>query len=309
MSVRALPYRVPRDRIEASDWISADDGSLIPPALPAWDYGTSLRLLRRVHVDVAGMQVDCGFPDSARLSVCVRYSSSGSRLRQTAARCDVGSAESGYVEVVVEATIPGTDLSGLLTVETTVELATSLADVRPFVASRAGSILWRERTKVRLEGSAGLLPVAPVSFAVQGIPQGAWYISLDAGEWQRAAMGSLLVLLNIDNPQVERALSGSVDKAHDAILWETLGVDIVADLVGRALDDDGFPTDEESSETEDPDVTMAGLVHTLVRSFLRNPTESVPEAMTRLRAERHRDPSLYRANVQRGLRFPRAVGL
>jgi hypothetical protein len=290
----------------AEDWLDLDGGGPLSTVLQGWDYHSEVNLSRRVQVDTALVRSDCGLPADAALAVCIRYWPSTSRLRTLGIRRELIGA-GGPVDVTLELTIPGAALAGKLVVETTLELAESLTDVSPFVAARAGSVLWRDQQTVALEGGAGLLPVAPVSFAGHGLPAGAaWYISVDPGEWERAAMGSLLVLLNIDNAQVKEALDAASDDPVAAVLWEALAVDVVADLVGLALDDEGFPAASPSG-AEDEDVTMSALVHSMVRAYLRRPVESSEDALTRLRDERRRDPSLYRAEVQRGLHFPRTA--
>ncbi|MFE0458188.1 hypothetical protein ACFW1A_02870 [Kitasatospora sp. NPDC058965] len=283
--------------------MDAETGPLLPAALPAWDYSTDLTLARIVHLDLAGIREDCGLPDDAPLRLCVRYWPSSSRLRHSAFQAALPTHASQNV-TVVELTAPGRDLGGLLTVETLLELAADLRTDHPFVPHRAGSILWHEQTRVALEGAAGLLPTAPVSFSEAGLPAGAaWYVSMDGGDWRQAAMGSLLVLLNTDNPAVRKALEAGHDEAT-ALLWDTLGIDIVTDLVGRALDDEAFDEDQEATGSEG-DLTMAGLIRSLVRIYLANPTETPAVAIKRLRDERKADPSRFRAYVQKGVGFPR----
>ncbi|MFE2916022.1 hypothetical protein [Kitasatospora indigofera] len=303
MSVQAWPYRRPENRVRAENWrLDEVTGALLPGAVPAWDYRTDLTLARLVHVDLAGVREDCGLPDDAALRLSVRYWPSTSRLRHLGFQTllPVGSQQS---VVVVGMTAPGADLGGFLTVETIIGLAEDLRTDQPFVARRAGSILWNDQVRVHLEGAAGLLPTAPVSFAEAGLPAGAaWYVSMDGDDWQQAAMGSLLVLLNTDNPAVRSALDDGKGEAATQ-LWDTLGVDIVTDLVGRALEDEGF--DEEETVDVEGELSMGGLVRSLVRTYLARPTESAAVAITRLRDERRADPSRFRAQVQAGVGFPR----
>ncbi|MFF3458004.1 hypothetical protein ACFYXH_27515 [Streptomyces sp. NPDC002730] len=294
------------NRVEAEPWRSDEAaGQLLPAALKTWDYSTDLTLTRIVHLDLSGIREDCRLPDSTRLRLCVRYWPSTSRLRYSAFQALLSTRTPQNV-TVVEMTVPGADLGGLLTVETIVELAEDIQSDDPFVPRRAGSILWNDQVTVHLEGAAGLLPTAPVSFSEAGLPSGAtWYVSMDGGDWQQAAMGSLLVLLNTDNPSVRKALDVENDEAT-TLLWDALGIDIVTDLVGRALDDDAF--DEHQDEVDaDGDLTMAGLVRSLVRTYLAQPTELPALAIKRLRDERRGDPSKYRAQVQTGVGFPRGA--
>jgi hypothetical protein len=191
-----------------------------------------------------------------------------------------------------------------LIIETTlVLLSAGLVEAEPFVARRPGSVLWRDETTIRLEGSAGLLPVAPVSFKDQGLPeQAAWYVSLDSAEWNGAAMGNLLVLLNDDNPAVRKAMEAP-EEADSAGLLDALTVDVVCDIVGRALMDEEFPGSSPAGGRQS-EMSTAALVHGLIRSFLAMPAETLEDAMNRLRDEWVRDPSRVRSRAQSSLRFP-----
>lgn len=306
MGVHAWPYRRPLNRIAAESWRTDETtGDPLPSALPAWDYTTDLTLARVVRLDLDGIREDCGFPEDAVLCLSVRYWPSTSRIRRVGFTSSV-SLHGKQNVTVIEMVATGENLGGFLTVETTLSLADDIKPDEPFVAHRAGSILWSDQVKVHLEGAAGLLPTAPVSFTEAGLPQGAaWYVSMDGSDWLQAAMGSLLILLNTDNAAICRALA-SENEETAPLLWDTLGIDIVTDLVGRALDDESF--DDDANDTDqDGDLTMAGLVKSLVRTYLSLPTESPSDAMRRLRDERRGDPSRFRAQVQRGVGFPREV--
>ncbi|MFC8429244.1 hypothetical protein [Streptomyces sp. NPDC057253] len=304
MSVRVWPYRKPVERVHAEQWRSGDaTGEPAPDALTAWDYTTDITLGRVVEIDLAELRKDCGLPTDAPLRLCVRYWPSTSLLRKSAFVEELP-AHSDRTSCEVQISADSTQLGGFLTVETLIELATDLPAGEPFVATRAGSILWSDQKRIHLEGGAGLLPVAPVSFREAGLPAGsAWYVSMDGGDWQQAAMGSLLVLLNEDNPAVKQAMETAQGELS-GMVWSVLEVDIITDLVGRALDDDAF-VDETPSDDPDGDLTMAGLVRALVRTYLARPGESAEQAIKRLRDERRRDPSRFRADVHAGVRFPR----
>ncbi|MFJ5611940.1 hypothetical protein ACIQCJ_21415 [Streptomyces sp. NPDC093221] len=290
--------------MHAEQWRSGDaTGEPAPPALTAWDYTTGLVLGRVIEIDLAELREDCGLAPDAPLRLCVRYWPSTSLLRRSAFVQNLP-ALTARTACEVQISADSTQLGGFLTVETLIELAADLPSDRQFVATRAGSILWSDQVRIHLEGGAGLLPVAPVSFSEAGLPAGsAWYVSMDGGDWQQAAMGSLLVLLNEDNPAVKEAME-SAQGELSGVLWSILEADIVTDLVGRALDDEAF-VDETPSDDPDGDLTMAGLVRALVRIYLARPGESAEQAIKRLRDERRRDPSRFRADVHAGVKFPR----
>jgi hypothetical protein len=310
VSTRALPYRTPAPgRIATEPWfLIADTAQELPPFVDGWDYTTNLRLVRRIRIDRSGACADAGLPPDAPLEICVRVRPSTSLLRAVVARIPIPTDTSQPRPL--EAVLAGPELAGTISIETLLELGQHVQGTDPFVASHAGSILWRDETSTALEGDSGLVPMAPVSFAQAGFPQAAaWYISLDTARWDWAALGSLLVLLNTDNPAVATALDHPDDRASTA-LWDTLGADLVCDLIGRAVEDEAF-TELYPDQAEDPagadEHSLAALVRALARAHLTRPTETVDEALERLGDLHRRDPSMYRAVVQDGLRYPRSV--
>lgn len=308
MSIRAWPFRRTQDRVHAEPWRLGSDvmGDLLPHALPNWDYDTDVTMSRLVQVDLNGVVEDCGLPADALLCLSVRYWASTALIRRTAFY-EPFRVSGGKVAIEVLATAQGDELGGRLVIETLLELAEQIPHTDPFVAWRSGSILWSDQVQTHLEGTAGLLPVAPASFREAGLPEGAaWYVSMDGGDWQQAAMGSLLILLNTDNIAVRQAIEAEKSgPAEVSAMWGLLEVDIVCDLVGKALDDDAFVEMESVEIEREKELTMAGLIQALIRTYLARPTESVEGATYRLRDERRRDPSRFRAYVHAGIGFPR----
>ncbi|GID28928.1 hypothetical protein [Paractinoplanes brasiliensis] len=304
MAVRAYPYRVTVEHVIPTPWISLDTGAEMGEHVESWDYSSVLRVQRRVEVDLTSLLSECGLPSTARAALSVRYWPVTSLIRHTAVHLPLTDPDpTGKVLAVLTAEVPGAELAGAVTLETSLVLVQAPVDaVEPFVARRPGSVLWRDERTVRLEGTAGLLPVAPVSFKEQGLPeQAAWYVSLDSADWMSAAMGSLLVLLNDDNPAVRKAVE-QPDEPDSAVVLQALMIDVVCDLVGRALMDEEFPSDAVRRGRAS-EISTAALVQGLIGGFLSMPSESLPDAVKRLRDEWQRDPSRVRARAQSGLNF------
>lgn len=311
MSIRTYPYRTPAaERIVAESWFrfTARGLEAFGGSLEGWDYATDLELHRRVTIDGNGLRYDAGLRNGTPLRICVRSRPASSRIRTL--ETSVLLPPSGTAALTLEVVVSGRNLAGLLSLETVVELAEDVVDPVPFTATRTSSILWQDEASATLEGDSGLLPVAPVDFSSAGLPSGAaWYISLDTGRWDWAAMGSLLVLLNTGNPAVRAALADP--SGPDArSLFDTLEVDLVTDVVGRAVDDESFRDiflAYPGGDPPDDDYSLGSLVRALVRVRLARPNQTVDETLARLRELRAADPSLYRAEVQHGLGYPRSV--
>jgi hypothetical protein len=273
---------------------------------PHWDYTTELSVRREIRIDLAGALADCGLPPETPLLLAVRARSDGSLIRRTLLAAPVA----GPDPVVLECIVRGAELAVALQLETVLQLSREGQSDVPFAPTMAGSVLWRDGQAVPLEGGGGLMPLAPTSFADAGLPSGAaWYLDLGDAHWENAALGTLLVLLNIDNEAVVHALE-EPDEAGAAALMSALEADLVADLVGRALDDPDFrevflaEVDPPEPDSDDG-FSLGTLVLTLLRSYLAMPGETVVDAGARLLDLRRRDPSRFRAHVQEGVRFPR----
>lgn len=310
MSVRTPPYRTASlDRVVAEAWLRLDspEVEVFGGPVPGWDYATDLLLRRDVTIDPDGVLTDAGLPQAAPLRLSVRSRPTASMIRTTEACVPVPAG--GKSTVTLEISVVGQNLAGGLTLETLLELAEDVPEPKPYTAARAGSVLWRDHVDGALDGDSGLLPVAPVSFASAGLPrEAAWYISLDTGRWDWAAMGSLIVLLNTDNRSVSAAITDPTTPEARTLL-DTLEVDLVSDLVARAVDDDDFRDMYMSPEAEEDDYSLGALVRALVRVRLARPSESVDEALIRLQRLRSSDPSHYRAIVQDGLSYPRSTSV
>jgi hypothetical protein len=312
MSSRVMPYRTPsEDRVVAGPWMLLEGPVYRPLAdqPPPWDYTTDLAVRREVTVDLGGTLTDCGLPEDAQILLAVRARSDASLIRRTVLAVPV--TRTG--PVVLEAVVPGADLAASVLLETVLELGQDVPVDEPFVPNAAGSLLWRDALSVPLEGGGGLMPLAPVSFAEAGLPSAAaWYLDLGDARWDNAALGTLLVLLNTDNTAVVHALEEPDDPAAGTLM-SALEADVVADLVGRALDDEEFreafldPDVEPPMGDSDGGFSLGALVVTMLRSYLSLPGETVADAGARLLDLRRVDPSRFRAFVQQGVRFPRSA--
>lgn len=284
---RVLPYRTPSpDVVHAGDWLLQIDGDELPlpEAYPHWDYQTTLFLRREIRVDRARAIAESRLAPETDLALAAVWTSSGSKLRGPVMRTAV--PDSGTVELRAE--LPGSDLGGTLALDTFLVLARRRhGNDRPIAARRGGSVLWSDRTQIRLQGDAPQFPIAIVDFAKTNYPDAAaWH--LEIGNLDAATMGSLLLLVNERQPVIAEALQRAGNpRPQDKIALAMLRVDVARTMVDHALHQPEF-----DDESEYPDETIGATLQELFERLF--PGRSVTDI--RLRAEQ--SPNVFASELQ-----------
>ncbi|MFF2551977.1 hypothetical protein ACFVUS_13320 [Nocardia sp. NPDC058058] len=288
MPVRALPYRIPDSAlIRAEEWrIDLDGDELpLPAAYPHWDYQTVLTLRRRVTVDLDGALAAARLAPGTPISVAVVWTSTGSKLRGTAARVALTSDGPIGLEVV----LPGTDLGGTLLLDTVVVLARRRDGVdRPIAARRAGSVLWSDRHSIRLQGDAPQFPMAVIDFEKTNYPTDAsWYLEIGSN-LEAATMGSLLLLVN----ERKRAISGALENASKPRAQDQLAMSMVYVDVARTMIEHALAHSEFEDSANFPDESLGATLQALFGKLF--PQQSIGE----VRALADRSPSRLATEIQ-----------
>ncbi|MFF3517204.1 hypothetical protein [Streptomyces sp. NPDC002573] len=290
MNRRAFPYRRPHpDAVSTSGWtLRLDDGTAVPlpSALADWDYQTNLGLECSIDVDLDTVRETAGLPPEAELILTTVWTSSGSGLRMLAHRITLDGA--GVRTVQPAFTVLGRESGGILTLETQLVLARRLDNPDPTGARRAGSVLWRRRTQVRLQGDASQFPMAVVDFLDAGYPADApWHLEIGRN-LEAATMGSLLLLVNSRTTLVLEALR-KANKASPAerMIQSALRQDVTRLMIEHALDHDDLD-DDSAFEPDTLGHTLLGVVRT-----------HFPETdVASLRSVRRGDPALLSTRIQ-----------
>ncbi|MEV0851765.1 hypothetical protein [Nocardia fluminea] len=255
MAHRVLPYKKPSsDAIRPDEWTMVVDGAemSLPDHLPHWDYQTSLALRRVVHIDLERALAESTLAPGTELVLAAVWTSTGSKLRGTLSRVVVPA--NGEVEL--RADLVGADLGGVLMLDTALVLARRRhgAD-RPVAPRRGGSVLWSDRTQIRLQGDAPQFPIAIVDFERTNYPgDAAWHLEIGT-DLDVATMGSLLLLVNEKKTLIAEALqrAGS-PRLQDKMALSMLYADVARTMVDHALrigefDDDANYLDETLGAT------------------------------------------------------------
>ncbi|WP_218719224.1 MULTISPECIES: hypothetical protein [Nocardia] len=255
MANRVLPYKKPSSNVvRAGAWLLSIDGDemSLPDHLPHWDYQTNLSLRRVIHVDIDRALAEATLAPGTELALAAVWTSTGSKLRGVVSRVVVPA----HGEIELRAELVGADLGGVLTLDTSLVLAHRRRGTdRPVAPRRGGSVLWSDRSQIRLQGDAPQFPIAIVDFARTNYPgDAAWHLEIGSN-LDVATMGSLLLLVNEKKTLIAEALQRAGNpRLQDKMALSMLYADVARTMVDHALrisdfDDDATYLDETLGAT------------------------------------------------------------
>lgn len=294
MTRRVLPYRVPaEDVVTAEPWqLVLEDGELpLPEALPDWDYKMDLHMRRSVQLDLGRARMQSGLPTNAALMLSAVWTATGSNLSGPAQSVLLGEAATSTVKF--DFRLRGTDLGGLLLLDTALVLAERRSDARPSSPRRAGSVLWSDREALRLQGDAPQFPMAVIDFARTSFPDdAAWHLQI-SGSLESATMGALLLLVNERNTVTSTAFQNAgKPRPVDRIVLSAVYADAARVMVEHALAHEEF--------VEDADYPDGSLGATLVSLF----DQLFPEQLiTDIRLRQRQSPALFSSDLQAAVKI------
>lgn len=219
------------------------------------------------------------------------WTASGSGLKAAGSRITL--PKSGTTQVDLGAVLPGSQLGGLLVLETTLALAEYCDTGALASPRRAGSVLWTDRSSTRLQGDAQQFPISVVDFAKTEFPDDAgWHVEI-GGDLDTATMGALILLVN----ERKKVLVGAMRNAArprpaDRIVLSTVYADVTRTLVEHALRDRDFDLD-----TTYPDDSMGVTLQVLVDRLF--PGRSIDH----LRRRYEQAPAAFATELQSAVRI------
>ncbi|MFD7708080.1 hypothetical protein [Streptomyces sp. NPDC059786] len=294
MTRRVLPYRAPsEDVISPETWllVTEDSDVPLPEALPDWDYRMDLHLRRSVQVDVDRARKQSGLPADAALALAAVWTATGSNLSGPAQHLRLTSG--GTNTVTFDIRLRGADLGGLLLLDTALVLAKRRSDARPSSPRRAGSVLWSDRTALRLQGDAPQFPMALIDFERTSFPnEAAWHLQI-SGSLESATMGSLLLLVNERN-RVTATAFGNAGKPRpiDRIVLSAVYADAARIMVEHALNHDDF-----SEEADFPEDSLGATFLSLFDQLFPG------QLITDIRLRRLQSPALFASDLQAAVKI------
>lgn len=289
MTRHVLPYRIPsEDVVTAEPWrLVVEDGEVaLPEALPDWDYQMDVHVRRSIRIDLDKTRRESGLPTDAALMLSAVWTARGSHLSGPAQH--VRLAEAGTATVELDFRLSGTDLGGLLLLDTALLLAARRSDGRPSSPRRAGSVLWSDRESLRLQGDAPQFPMAVIDFSRTSFPDdAAWHLHI-SGSLESATMGALLLLVNERNTVTATAFQNAArPRPVDRIVLSAVHADAARTMIEHALAHDDF--------AEEADFPEGSLGATLLALF----DQLFPgQSITDLRLRHRHTPALFASDMQ-----------
>lgn len=242
-SITAHPYLRPLPSlITVSGWMNPDGSPAFPEDMVRdWDPETTLDVHRFCSLDTAAIVSGCQLGRGAKLRLCIIWRSQGTGLQ------DMSGASGGRLDFLagtelgqrqMRALVPGESLAGEVTLETCLVLLDPGEDHGSLAPTLPGSLLWKERTDIIVEGSGARFPVEATRFP-SSKSSAAWSLEVSA-ILDQPFLGGVRLYLNSENPAIQKMLSGSMSAEASRLLWAAIYQDAGRQLVRAAVVNEEF---------------------------------------------------------------------
>lgn len=265
MSAISRGYLVPsRDAVTTGPWSVSLNGQPevdAVDAVPDWDYFSSLRVERQIHLDPDAIRRQSGLADQDLISGVVIWQSTWTGLRGSSPPVDVIGPSA-----TVELELDGAQLGGELVLETRVITFPGPGSRPKIVAHRPGSILWTHTDRLALEGTGSRFPLLPTDFTQSGFARGRdglWSLFVESSDLSASALGVMRLYVNSSHPRIA-AMLASDPEADTRQLRAFMRYDVARQLLAVALHHDELVLDDSY-----PDASLGAVLVRLVRLFHR----------------------------------------
>jgi hypothetical protein len=261
MRATVAPYlQPPVGTVNHSGWRVVDAAGDIPLAsdVPHWDYQCVLPLAAAISIERETALQHCQLDVDSELAVIVTARSDHTSAHGAIANVVV--PRQARYDLAVEARLPGHSLGGRLELMTAL-VVTHPRPLGPLAPRRPRSILWRDRQRSNLEGSASRFPTDAADFRETrpSEARSSWHLHVDITDPDASFMSAARLTLNTASEAIRRLLAGH--PAPDTpLLLRTLRWDVTRQLVMYALsweEVDDSPADHDST-------TVAGVLRSLL---------------------------------------------
>lgn len=146
--------------------------------------------------------------------------------------------ETGLVDREIRAFVSGESLAREVALDTCLVLVDPGEDHGSLAPTLPGSVLWKDRTDIIIEGMGARFPVETTRFP-SGKSAAAWSLEV-SGALEQPFLGGIRLYLNSDNPAVKKLLSGSMDEEASRLFRSAMYHDAGRQLLAAALTNEEF---------------------------------------------------------------------
>lgn len=226
------PYLTPEPAVvTAENWhLEAGDERIpLPDQFESWSQGTSLRLTRRIEIDLPTLLSQSGLPNTAEIGVSVSWMSNSTKIRRRVFRSAISDEP-----ISVTANLNGDEISGEVDLRTSVILNSAIQGTEPWVASEAGSILLVEKRVFGLGLSESGFPMSVVDFAVTTLPiEASWHLETSTALEDRFS-SSFQVLVNERDEKLIKAMEADKPTKEQSLILQNLMAGVMEETLRLA---------------------------------------------------------------------------
>lgn len=226
------PYLTPEPAVvTAENWhLEAGDERIpLPDQFESWSQGTSLRLTRRIEIDLPTLLSQSALPNTAEIGVSVSWMSNSTKIRRRVFRSAISDEP-----ISVTANLNGDEISGEVDLRTSVILNSAIQGTDPWVASEAGSILLVEKRVFGLGLSESGFPMSVVDFAVTTLPiEASWHLESSTALEDRFS-SSFQVLVNERDEKLIKAMEADKPTKEQSLILQNLMAGVMEETLRLA---------------------------------------------------------------------------
>lgn len=231
------------------DWQFSVDHQVVRPkdeALDEWNHFSTVGVTCALTLDIDEVRRELEIANDLKLSwfIIAKCKPSPVAISSHAHPLVDGRQE-------ISLNLPPGSVSGQLDLEISLAVtAPSKIHVANFAPSKVGQAVYRSKSRLILEGTAGQLPFLPVSFAEQGVPHSSsslWWLRFLTRDLEESANSALWMWINTDNSELEPLLE-QTDSVNSLLWLKFLKVDFMRQLLLEAIRNPDLDTDTSYSE-------------------------------------------------------------
>lgn len=241
MTAIAFPFlRIHPDDVITEPWQLVDEGtsSDLGYYLPSWDYGSDLRVKRRLRVNVSHIAETLGFvPGDLRLLAVLTFGTGGLRDPRRRWIHWSGTLSEAVPDFEVDVTVDGNRLSQHLMLRTELLLKAPMNAGGRLSPKRTGTRLWEDTHFLRLEPEEVRFATETASFQSQ-FPESRnalWKLEWSAADLSQEFAGAFRLFINADEPEFVVRVSNA-----DTMTMRLLTAAVRSQIARGALANDTF---------------------------------------------------------------------